>query len=587
MTTSRNIVVGIVLTLIGLPCFAKTDLGSLKDSEIDIPFEQFVLPNGLRVVVHTDPKAPVVAVNVWYHVGSKDEPAGRSGFAHLFEHLMFNGSENAPGDFFVPFKEVGVTGQNGTTNSDRTNYFEVVPTTSIDMALFMESDRMGHLLGSINQSGLDIQRGVVQNEKRQGQNRPYGQVWEFLGKQVYPINHPYRHSTIGSMTDLNAASLEDVKNWFRTWYGPNNAVLVLAGDIDLATAKSKVAQYFGDIPASPTMAQPQVNVARLVEDSRSELTDRVPQTSIMRCWNVAEYGQPDLDQLQILAQILGGSRASRLDKRLLHSEKLVDSISASVSSAQLGSAFTIQATVKQGVDAARVEEIIDEELGMLLEDGPSNEEMEQARTVFKASVIRALESIGNKADGLAECAVYTGNPGCMRDSLQTLNEATPSSVRAAGERWLGKGSHTLMVSPGPRVELPEDPTVTPAVLALPPVEPKYSTTAGIDRKSGIPKTLSYPDLKFPELQRATLKNGTTLILAERHDVPVVQFSYEFNGGYTSDVGHKLGRSSFAMMMLDEGTGDLDSLAFGNRAESLGANLALVRRWMAVAPLFLP
>ena len=210
-------------------------------AKVDIPFEQFTLPNGLRVVVHTDRKAPIVAVNVWYHVGSKDEPAGRTGFAHLFEHLMFQGSENHAGEYFEPFKQVGVTGQNGTTNTDRTNYFENVPTTALDMALWMESDRMGHLLGAIDQAALDEQRGVVQNEKRQGENQPYGQVWEKLSRAMYPEGHPYHHGVIGSMNDLNAASLDDVKTWFRTWYGPNNAVLVLAGDIDLATAKEKAA----------------------------------------------------------------------------------------------------------------------------------------------------------------------------------------------------------------------------------------------------------------------------------------------------------------------------------------------------------
>lgn len=572
MNSVRALASTLLLLAFVVPAASARSTGSDSGLDIDIAYEQFVLANGLRVVVHTDRKAPVVAVNVWYHVGSKDEPQGRSGFAHLFEHLMFNGSENAPGEFFGPFKAVGVTGQNGTTNTDRTNYFEEVPTTAIDMALFMESDRMGHLLGAISQKGLDVQRGVVQNEKRQGQNKPYGQVSEFLDKQVYPLNHPYRHSTIGSMTDLNAASIEDVKNWFRTWYGPNNAVLVLAGDIDLATAKEKVTKYFGDIPASPTMAQPMVNVSPLLEDSRSSLTDRVPQTSIIRSWNVAEYGQPDLDQLQILAQILGGSKGSRLDKRLLHQAQLVDSISVGASPAQLSSSFSIQATIKQGVSPATVEAAIDEELKRILKDGPTGEELEQARTVFKASVIRSLESVGTKADALAECAVFTGNPGCLRESLKILNSATPDSVRAAGERWLTNGSHTLVVSPGERVDLPEDPAMTPAPLVLPPVDPKYTTTSGVDRKSGIPQTSAYPDLKFPDLQRATLMNGTTVILAERHDIPVVQFSYEFNGGFTSDVGHKLGRSSFAMGMLEEGAGDLNSVAFGNRAESLGASL---------------
>lgn len=543
---------------------------------VDIPYEEFTLPNGLRVVVHTDRKAPIVAVNLWYHVGSKDEPAGRTGFAHLFEHLMFNGSENHRGEFFEPFELVGTTDQNGTTDNDRTNYFQNVPTTALDMALWMESDRMGHLLGAIDQKTLDEQRGVVQNEKRQGENQPYGQVWDELGKALYPKTHPYHHSTIGSMADLNAASLDDVKGWFRTWYGPNNAVLVLAGDIDVATAKDKVARYFGDIPATPTMAQPKVDVAPLAKSSRATMTDQVPQARVYRVWNVAQTGTTDLDELQLFAQVLGGSRSSRLDRRLLHEDKLVDNVSAAAYGMQLGSNFIISADVKQGVDPAKVEAVIDEELRKLLKDGPSKAELEQARTVFKAGFVRGIERIGGfggKADALAECSVYTGDPGCFRDSLKTIETASAADIKAIGNEWLSKGSHTLVVVPGPRTAIPEDPSVTPAPLTLPAVDPKYTTTTStVDRGKGVPLTQTFPDLKFPSLQRATLKNGTQVILAERHDIPVVQMSYEFKGGFSADQGRKLGTSSFAMGMMDEGAGELDALAFGDRAESLGANL---------------
>ncbi|MCC7461939.1 MAG: insulinase family protein [Gammaproteobacteria bacterium] len=545
---------------------------------VDIPFETFTLPNGLRVVVHTDRKAPIVAVNVWYHVGSKDEPAGRSGFAHLFEQLMFNGSENAPGEFFTPFKAVGATDQNGTTNTDRTNYFENVPTTALDMALWMESDRMGHLLGAIDQKTLDEQRGVVQNEKRQGENQPYGQVWDELSRIMYPQGHPYHHSTIGSMNDLNAASLADVKTWFRTWYGPNNAVLVLAGDIDLATARAKVAQYFGDIAAGPTMAQPKVDVAAHRSDSRSILTDHVPQSRIYRVWNVAEYGQPDLDRLELLAQVLGGGRASRLDKRLVHQDKLVDNISAAVYGAQLGSNVLIMATVKQGVDVARAEKAIDEELAKLLKDGPAPAELERARTSLQAAWIRGVERIGGfggKADALAECEVYTGEPGCFRERLKVLSAATAESVRTTGNAWLGagKGSHTLVVNPGPRREIPEEPAVTPTPFTIPAPDPRFHTLAStVDRKAGIPLTRSFPDLKFPGQQHATLRNGTKIVLAERHDIPVVQMSYEFRGGQATDPAGAPGVASFTMGMLDEGAGELDALAFADRAESLGANI---------------
>jgi predicted Zn-dependent peptidase len=546
---------------------------------VDIPYETFTLPNGLRVVVHTDRKAPIVAVNIWYHVGSKDEPQGRTGFAHLFEHLMFNGSENYPGEFFEPFELVGATDQNGTTNNDRTNYFQNVPTTALDMALWMESDRMGHLLGAIDQKTLDEQRGVVQNEKRQGENQPYGQVWDVIGKAMYPKGHPYHHSVIGSMADLNAATLDDVKNWFRTWYGPNNAVLVLAGDIDLATAKEKAAKYFGHIPAGPTMAQPKVNVAPLAADSRSSMTDKVPQARIYRVWNVPQANTVDADRLQVLAQVLGGSRASRLDQRLFFRDKLVDSVSASYSGGQLGSNFLISATVKKGVDPAKVEAAIDEELKNLLATGPTQAELDQARTVFKAGFIRGVERIGGfggKADVLAECAVYTRNPGCFRATLKTIDTVNIAQLKAVGNAWLGKnrGSHTLTVTPGERVALPEEPSVTPVALTLPPVDPKYTTTpSAVDRKAGVPVTNEFPQLKFPSLQRATLKNGTTVILAERRDVPVVQFNYMFHGGFASDPKNKLGVAGFTMGMLDEGAGKYDAIAFGNRAESLGANLS--------------
>ena len=545
-------------------------------AEVDIAYEEFTLPNGLRVVVHTDRKAPVVAVNLWYHVGSKDEPAGRSGFAHLFEHLMFNGSENHKGEFFEPFELVGATNMNGTTWLDRTNYFENVPTTALDMALWMESDRMGHLLGAIDQKTLDEQRGVVQNEKRQGENQPYGQADDEIYKALYPKSHPYHHSTIGSMADLNAASLDDVKQWFRTWYGPNNAVLVLAGDIDVATAKEKVAKYFGDIPATPTMKRQPVPEGAHAEATRATMTDKVPQARIYRAFSVAKYGDADLDRLQLFAQVLGGSKSSRLNKRLVFQDKLADEVEAFVWPFELSGTFYIQADVKDGVDPAKVEAAIDEELKKLLAEGPTDVELKQAQTVFKAAFVRGIERIGGfggKADALAECAVYTGNPGCFRDSLKAIADAKTADVKASGEKFLSRGGHTLVVLPGARTEIPEDVAVTPEPMTLPPVDPKFTVTqSDVDRSKGVPQTVQFPELKFPEQQRATLKNGTKLILAERHDVPVVQMTYLFNGGYSADQGRKLGTSSFSMGMMDEGAGDLDALAFGDRRESLGANL---------------
>ena len=547
-----------------------------KAPAVDIKYDSFTLPNGLRVIVHTDRKAPIVAVNIWYHVGSKDEPSGRSGFAHLFEHLMFNGSENNPGEFFAPFKQVGVTDQNGTTNTDRTNYFQNVPTTALDMALWMESDRMGHLLGAVDQKTLDEQRGVVQNEKRQGMNQPYGQLREILSYTMYPKGHPYHHSVIGSMNDLNAAKLEDVQSWFKTWYGPNNAVLVLAGDIDVATAKQKAQQFFGHIPASPTMAQPKVDVAVLRQDGRTELEDKVPQVMVRRVWNVPQTGTRDSDMLDLFSDVLGGSASSRLDKRLVHQDKLVDSIGTGNWASQLGGNFFVNAMVKQGVDPAKVEAAIDEELKKLIAEGPTAEELARAKTNYESGFVRGVERIGGfggKADVLASCAIYEKDPGCFRESLQAVASATPAQVRATAAQWLSKPSHVFMVKPGVRKELAEAPAGTPAPFALPKVDPRYKTVAAaVDRSKGVPVTSSFPDLKFPAPQRATLSNGTTVILAERHDVPVVQMEYQFGGGFSVDPADQPGIANFTASLLDEGAGDLDALGFASRKEELGAQI---------------
>ena len=558
---------------------------SAPDSTIvDIAYSQFTLPNGLRVIVHEDHKAPIVAVNLWYNVGSKDELPGKTGFAHLYEHLMFQGSENHKGEYFDPFEKAGATDQNGTTNSDRTNFFENVPTTALDMALWMESDRMGHLLGGIDQGALDEQRGVVENEKRQGENQPYGMVDDALHAAMYPLAHPYHHTTIGSKADLDAASLDDVKAWFRNWYGPNNCVLVLAGDIDLATAKEKVTRYFGDIPASPTLPHQQPWVAPLTKPIRSTLHDRVAQPRIYRVWNVPQFGSADVARLQLLAQVLGGSAASRLDTRLVHQDKLADHVSAEVDANELGSQFYITADVKQGVDPAKVEAIIDEELQRLLKDGPTAAETARAKTVFRAGFIRGIERIGGfggKADVLAQCAVFTGDPGCFRASEQVLAAATPAQLAATGRQWLGKNDFVLQVLPvaagQARPEQGSDSTAgqpfTTATRPAPHIDPKFTTVASdVDRSKGVPMPTQFPALRFPALQRARLSNGLQVVLAERHEIPVVQFDLQFAGGYAADQGRKLGTSGFTMRMHSEGAGSYAALALADRKEELGAQI---------------
>src|SRR5436190_5751828 len=274
---------------------SKTDLGK----NVDIPYKKFVLTNGLTVLVHEDHKAPIVAVNIWYHVGSKNEKEGKTGFAHLFEHLMFNGSENFNTDYFKALEKVGATDLNGTTNEDRTNYFQNVPVSALDRILWLESDRMGHLLGVIDQPRLDEQRGVVQNEKRQGENQPYGKSWITIAENTFPKGHPYSWSVIGSMDDLNAAALDDVKEWFRTYYGPSNAAIVLAGDIDANTAREKVTRFFGAIPPGPPVTRFDAWVPKMVGERRQQMQDRVPQARVFKVWNVPAFGTRELAYINL------------------------------------------------------------------------------------------------------------------------------------------------------------------------------------------------------------------------------------------------------------------------------------------------
>jgi predicted Zn-dependent peptidase len=566
----------LVLCIVSTAAIQNRAAHAAPRAAVDIPFDQFTLPNGLRVLVHTDRKAPIVAVNIWYHVGAKNELRGRSGFAHLFEHLMFQGSENYKGEFFEPFELVGATNQNGTTNSDRTNYFENVPTTALDVALWMESDRMGHLLGSLSQALLDEQRGVVQNEKRQGENQPYGQAFLTIFKNAYPESHPYHHTTIGSMNDLDAAKLEDVKNWFRSWYGPNNAVLVLAGDIDLATARDKVAKYFGDIPASASLSKLAPQIAPRTGASREVLTDNVPQTRLYKVWNVPPFGTAEYDRLTLLAQVLGSSQSSRLTRRLLFSDKLADRVSTFPFGQEIGGLFIVQVDVKAGVEPAKAEAALDDEIAKLVAAGPTAAELAQARAEAQAAFIRGVERIGGfggKADVLAQCAVFVGNPSCYRTALANLEAATPAQLKDAAGKWLRRGAFTLQIDPGERKPTVEDPAVAdlPPTSVAPPAKGLKVVASTVDRSLGVPRTDSFPALRFPTLARATLSNGLKVLVAERRGLPLVQMSMEFQGaGYASDLGRKPGTAGFTLAMLDEGAGSYDALAYAARKESLGA-----------------
>ena len=420
--------------------------------DIDIPYERFVLDNGLTVIVHEDHKAPIVAINTWYHVGSKNEKPGKTGFAHLFEHLMFGGSEHAPGRYIESMEKIGATDLNGTTNPDRTNYFENVPTSAVDFTLWMESDRMGHLLGALDQKTLDLQRGVVQNEKRQGENQPYGVTRQLLTQNTYPAGHPYSWTTIGEMADLDAASMTDVKDWFKTYYGPSNVVIVIAGDIDAKTAREKVIKYFGDIPAGPPVAHQEIWIAKMTGTHRQVVQDRVPQARIYKVWNIPEYGSAEADYLDLVSDCLSAGKSSRFYKRLVYQDQIATDAAATVDLREIGGQFVIRATARPGQSIAQVEKGLDEELARFIKSGPTPEEMQRVKAQYQANFIRGIERIGGfggKSDRLAQSEVFRGSPDAYKISLQRVQHATPDDLKTTAQRWLSDGVYILEVNPFP------------------------------------------------------------------------------------------------------------------------------------------
>ena len=520
----------------------------------DIKYDKFTLPNGLRVIVHEDRKIPVVAVNVWYHVGSKDELPGKTGFAHLFEHLMFNGTENYNNEYFGPFQQVGATNMNGTTNNDRTNYFENVPTPALDLALWMESDRMGHLLGVVNQEKLDEQRGVVQNEKRQGENQPYGRVFIQASKATFPVGHPYSWTTIGSMEDLNAATLEDVQLWFKTYYGPNNAVLSLAGDINVDEAKKIVTKYFGDIPPGPSPIKKKKWIAKRSGEKREIMYDRVPNARIYKVWNTPEIGSPEHAHFELLASLLTGGKNSALYQELVYKRQLATSVSAFYYDREIAGQFWIALDLANGRSLHDLEDAMDKALSDFIKKGPSAKRLKNTKTSIRASSIKGLQRVGGfggKSDLLAYSEVYSGNPGAYLEFINGIMEITNKEIKETANTWLTDGAYVLTV-------IPEE-------------NRSYDSESTADR-SKLPFPTEFPELDLPEIQRAKLSNGLEVVLAERHDVPMINLSFQIKSGHATDPLGQPGLANFTMSMLTEGSKSFNALELSDQLEELGTDL---------------
>nr|WP_137676349.1 pitrilysin family protein [Parerythrobacter lutipelagi] len=555
-------------------------------NEVSIPYDQFELDNGLTVLVHEDRKAPVVGVSVWYNVGSKHEPEGKTGFAHLFEHLMFNGSENAPGDFFEPLQQVGATDFNGTTWFDRTNYFETVPTGALDRALMLESDRMGYLLGAVTQEKLDNQIGVVQNEKRQGDNNPYGLVEYEQLENLYPSGHPYHHSTIGSMADLSSATLEDVKQWFRDNYGPNNAVLVLAGDIDTATAREKVTKWFGAIKRGPETRAVDAPEPMLPANKSKTIYDQVATTRIYRMWAVPGLDDPQYLPLSAGAIVLGGLASSRLDNSLVREKQMAVRVSASAQIFAQSGQLVVFADAAPGQDPDAVAEALDAEIAKFMIEGPTQDELDRALMTYAAGQIRGLEQVGGfsgKAPTLAEGLLYQGDAASYRKELDRAAKLTPQEVRDVTASWMARPVFELRVEPGERQEGGEDRggfffgsgdetgLAGPAFYRSPFMLQGGSAVAEADR-SELPEVGELKPLDFPDIERATLSNGMEVYFARRAAAPVVSVRVDFDAGYAADPRDRLGLSSLMLQAMDEGTMSLDSTALAIAKERYGLQL---------------
>ncbi|MFL6761110.1 MAG: M16 family metallopeptidase [Sphingomicrobium sp.] len=539
--------------------------------QVSIPHTTFKLKNGLTVIVHEDHKAPVAAVTVWYNVGSKDEPKGKTGFAHLFEHLMFNGTENLPGDYFTYLQQVGATDYNGTTNNDRTNYFETVPAGAVERAIFMESDRMGHLLGAVTQGVLDNQRGVVQNEKRQGDSRPGGLVQYQLFGNLFPDNHPYHHTVIGSMEDLDAASLADVKNWFRNRYGPNNAVLVVAGDVTPAQVRTLAEKYFGPIPAGPVNNPALAAVPSLAAPKSISMKDHVATTIIQKYWAVPGLLDKRLAALDIGGSVLGGLASSRLDKIMVRDEKVAVAVSAQMIAMQRVGIFNVSAYVRPGVDPALVSKRLDQILADYIANGPTADEVQRAVMSEVSGRIRGLEQVGGfggKAVSLAEGQTFAHDSNFYKKTLASYAAITPGAVRTQMQQWLRRPALTITLSPGEREAYTEAKSVTAAAQ-----KPQSKSEGAVKGNLPIPPVGQLAALDFPSITHARLSNGIPLEYVQRTTVPVTQIALAFDAGSAADAPNGRGLAGTTMSLLDEGTSKLSSQQFAEAEERLGADVS--------------
>ena len=569
----------LVSTLTAVPACTRTPESAQPAESSNAPtleFEKYSLPNGLEVILSEDRRLPLVAVNLWYHVGPANEDPGRTGFAHLFEHMMFQGSKHVPGDSHFRLVEgAGGSTINGTTDFDRTNYFETVPSNQLELALWLESDRMGYLLDMVDQANLSNQQDVVRNERRQSvENQPYGIVEEALFHQLFPKEHPYYASVIGSHADIQAAKLEDVKNFFKLYYAPNNASLAIVGDIDKAEAKKLVEKYFGTLKQGKPVPKPNVQTPPITAERRAVVQDRVELPRVYMAWLTPSIYKPGDADADIAANALGGGRASRLYKKLVYEQQIAQDVSVSQSSLMLGSVFQVMATARPGHTAEEIEKAIDEELARFRESGPDQTEVDRARNIYETRIIQGLENLGGfggVADRLNTNNHYLGDPGHLTDDLQRYRDTTPATVKAFTQQYLTPATRVVVHGVPGKQDL-GTPVPTPKVAQAPPGTGAESLNTEEEWRTETPKAAEAKTLQVPTPTSFQLPNGLTVLVNERRGLPIVSASLVVKTGSGANPADKPGLANFTAAMLDEGTATRTALQIADEVAQLGGSL---------------
>jgi len=559
--TKKFVSFSVLFALLFMPVFTlRADAQTSAPSSVPkIQFEKYTLPNGLQVILHVDRKLPVVHVNQWFYVGSANEKAGRSGFAHLFEHMMFQGSKNAKGEYFEYVEAAGANllegGVNGTTNQDRTNYFATVPSGNLENLLWLEADRLATLSDAVDKVKFDNQVMVVKNERRQGlENQPYGRGFKLMLENLFARGHPYNTDVIGVQEDLTAASLDDVKEFFRTYYSPNNLSLVIAGDFDPAEAKRLVEKYFGTISPGPALDRPAKAAVQLNGEKIVEVSDRVPQERTYFAWHAPAYFDTGDAELELAATILTDGLSARLNKALLYDRQLASNVVAFQSGQPLSGAFMMWATARPGADLRQIEQIVTEEIARFAKDGPTAEELERAKTKWEFGFVSGLEAIGGfggKSDLLNQYNTFLGEPGKFDEDLARHRNATAQSVRDAVAKYLNTRNRVLV--------------------RFHPEKSSKASDVAFDRTKQ-PALGGDKPFKAPEVKTAKLENGMEIFVVEKPELPKVAVSLATRAGSVADSAGKTGLAAMTTRIMRRGTKTRDAIQIDETTGNLGTTL---------------